>query len=416
MTEPSIGISSLLAAHRERCEAFIELLADDPNALGAMVSLRQRLGDELAGIVFDAASLQSEARKKLSPPGCPIRPLWVTGRSLQQATPWQVARLKGSWFGGSSVHDLCCGIGGDSVQLAGRGAVTAVDLDPLMAAMTAANLQNAGHCASTARAVCGDVTAMKRPAASAIHIDPDRRGNHGRHSEPNLFQPAWPLVSQMIRDTSAAVIKLAPASTIPDGGLPATEFHRCWISLSGSVREQSLLWGAALDRSTRHRGTSSAVVLRGDGTATWFDPGASVNRALSVDAIPTDRVPTMLVDPNSAIRAAGLTASFAEHYGLEFLNGPSGFLASRIDTEQLDSQARSLSATGAVQWWGACDDRKLRKEFRARNVYPETIKVRGTDHDPNVLVKKYRRCGDQPVTLWIGRHGKRVFAAITLRT
>jgi hypothetical protein len=33
--------------------------------------------------------------------------------------------------------------------------------------------------------------------------------------------------------------------------------------------------------------------------------------------------------------------------------------------------------------------------------------------DPAQLYKRYRACGEQPVTLWIGRDRSGVFAAIT---
>ena len=66
-----------------------------------------------------------------------------------------------------------------------------------------------------------------------------------------------------------------------------------------------------------------------------------------------------------------------------------------------------------VIWSGSCDDRKLRRELRQRDFHPAVIKVRGTDHNPEQLTRKYRKCGEQPVCLWIGRGKDRVVAAIT---
>ena len=72
-----------------------------------------------------------------------------------------------------------------------------------------------------------------------------------------------------------------------------------------------------------------------------------------------------------------------------------------------------MAVIGEVLWSGSCDDRKLRKELRRRGAYPAVIKVRGTDHDPAQLSKRYRKCGDQPVALWIGRTGSGAYAALT---
>jgi hypothetical protein len=201
-----------------------------------------------------------------------------------------------------------------------------------------------------------------------------------------------------------------PVTKVAEEGLPAAEFHRCWIALSGSVREQSLLWGSVIDRAGRVRGQRSAVVMRADESFCWFAPEEGIESATPRGCTQT---PLVLVDPSPAIRAAGLTEAFANQFELGLLSGPSGFLAAENDSALSHSSLESLGVIGTVRWWGSCDDRKLRKAFRAMGVFPQTIKVRGTDHDPALLVKRYRQCGDQPVTLWIGRHGSRVFAAIT---
>lgn len=421
MNGAAIGIVEVLTKHRVRCETVIERFCagDVSGAESELASLcrdvptqaTRRVAEFLQAIV----ALQPTAHAKLSCPDAidltrPHQVWWATEKSLQQATPWQVARVKAGWFGTDPVFDLCCGIGGDAIQLAARGAVTAVELDPLIAAMAGANLSRATSTGSHATVQCGDVTAVGLPRLPQIHLDPDRRGGQTRRSDPNRFEPAWDQVTRLIALSSAAVIKLAPASEVPSGDLPPTEFHRCWISLSGSVREQSLLWGMALQRANLARGEKSALVLRADGTSTRFAPDLV---AATTTAAIFAGTPAVLVDPNPAVRAARLTEGFANEYGLGLLGGPSGFLGGDEGLIDSVSSLRPLAVAAVVKWWGSCDDRKLRKTFRGLNVFPQTIKVRGTDHDPAVLVKRYRQCGDNPVTLWIGRQGKRAFAAIT---
>lgn len=212
----------------------------------------------------------------------------------------------------------------------------------------------------------------------------------------------------IIAKTGHVVVKLAPAAKIDDADVRGS--HRCWLALGGSVREQSLLCGAAVDLAGLQPDARSAVSLATDGSASWFTPNVDDLEPSGVDVC--DKPLTVLVDPDASIRAAGLTETFARKNSFKILGSPSGFLT--CDESALITPSISpLVVSGDVIWSGSCDDRKLRKELRSRGVYPAVIKVRGTDHDPAVLAKRYRKCGDEPVTLWIGRAGSGVFAAIT---
>lgn len=343
------------------------------------------------------AQLQKRAIEKFGPGS------WkVTRRSLQQATPWQVARLKASWFGNEMVYDLCCGIGGDALELARRGPLIAIDDDSELVACVRRNLTQVSG-VDSATASCADVCSVALPAGASIHIDPDRRTDQHRTVKPDRYRPDWNAVCRIVSTADAAIIKLAPAAEFD----PATigQLHRCWISLRRTVREQSVLVGKTIDRAGLMPGQRSAVSIRSDGTTIWFRP-----QAIDDAAIETVEQPMrLLIDPDPAIRAAGLTETFARDYDLRLLHQASGFLTA----DTVKPAVSEIAVASEVVWFGPCDDRKLRREFRTRDVFPETIKVRGTDHNPSVLTKRYRKCGQQPVTLWIGRAGKRVFAAIT---
>jgi hypothetical protein len=187
--------------------------------------------------------------------------------------------------------------------------------------------------------------------------------------------------------------------------------------LKGSVREQSLLGGDAIGLAAQDLSEStgqdlkirvghrSALAIREDETVRCY--AASFNESRTADRVSEPAI--YLVDPNEAIRAAGLTDSFALDHDLSTLGGAAGFLTS--DQQPRDS---GLAVIGRVIWKGGCDDRNLRRQLRARDVYPERIKVRGTDHDPATLAKRFRECGSQPVTLWIGRSGTKRFAALSV--
>ncbi len=433
MTGHLIGSAGILR-NRILCEQAIRAtIAGDQSASDLRTTIRQQVSSELAGFVITVADLQAKAARKLQAPDDTPRIWWVTEKSLQQSTPWQVARLKSMWFADETVFDLCCGHGGDARQLKQRGPVVAIDADPLVAELAAANLDldqvsllnanciqadhsDAGATSLTlphGQVICADVARVQLPQDSWISLDPDRRPSspangstqHGstRTIQPDHYQPDWQTVLQIIRRSAGASIKLAPAANPAVDQLP--EFHRCWISLSGSVREQTLLSGGTVTNSRLPVAGRSAAVVKSNGTAHWFiaEPDVIATRAPM-----TNKPLAWIVDPDAAIRAAGLTEAYAVKNQLSLLGRASGFL-----TGAAAPIKPNLAMSAEVIWSGSCDDRKLRRELRQRNFYPAVIKVRGTDHNPEQLTRKYRKCGEQPVCLWIGRGKDRVFAAIT---
>ena len=433
MTGRLIGPGSILR-NRDLCEQAIQTItANGKNAFALQATIRKQISPELAGFVTSVANLQTKARHKLQAPDEPPRIWWVTEKSLQQATPWQVARLKSKWFANRPVFDLCCGNGGDALQLKNRGPVVAVDSDPLVAELVAANLdvehvQNAADLPESQagtdprfkpevsqQVICSDVMDLHLPDNSWINIDPDRRPNPNktsrqplqtdarRVSNPDHYHPNWKSVTQLVLNSDGACIKLAPTAKPDDTRL--ADSHRCWISLSGSVREQTLLYGGVLANSELPASGRSAVAIKADGSAHWF----LASPELMIQGAQTAEKPqNWLVDPDAAIRAAGLTEAYATSEQLSVLGRASGFL-----TGQHRPKKEHLSICAEVVWSGSCDDRKLRRELRQRDFYPAVIKVRGTDHSPEQLTRKYRKCGNTPICLWIGRGKERVYAAFT---
>ena len=451
MTGHLIGPGSILG-NRNLCEQAIQAVtAGGKDAFELQGTIRTQISPELAGLITTVANLQTKAKLKLQAPDEPQRIWWGTEKSFQQATPWQVARLKSKWFANKPVFDLCCGNGGDALQLKNRGPVVAVDSDPLIAELVAANLgvehvdhhlgierdhgveldHGVEHGADsqepkaapdpspqpqmTHQVICDEVMDLQLPASSWINIDPDRRPNTKntntqplqagakRISNPDHYQPGWQSVVQLVLNSSGACIKLAPAAN-PDVTQLA-DSHRCWISLSGSVREQTLLCGGVLANSELPASGRSAVAIKSDGSSHWF---VATPEMVTQRAPITDKPQNWLVDPDAAIRAAGLTDAYAVSQQLSVLGRASGFL-----TGEKPPTPEKVSISAEVLWSGSCDDRKLRRELRQRNFYPEVIKVRGTDHSPEKLTRKYRKCGQIPICLWIGRGKERVYAAFT---
>lgn len=391
-------------------ETLIGELAAGSVSVAQTRRLHESLGEPWSSLVLSSAQWQKKANEKL---GNGL--WWTTDRALQQSTPWQVAKRKASWFDDTKIYDLCCGIGGDAVHLNGRAEVVAVDSDPSVCAMAKRNLANhAADCPN--EVVVSDVSDIVIPSNAWVHIDPDRRVGEKRTSTPDFYSPDWPTTTRIAKQSRGALIKLAPAAQLESPN--DTPFHRVWISLQGTVREQSLILGELVERfalqaveasseansEERFDGNRSALVIQRDESHCFFTGDADA--VITSVAKPLE----MMVDPDAAIRGAGLTGSFATAFGLSAIGGASGFLTgSCCDTDSLTG----LAICEEVIWSGSCDDRKLRRELRTRNLYPKRIKTRGAQQDPNKMEKKLRECGDEPITLWIGRSGKGHYAAFT---
>lgn len=394
------------ASDFRQCEDALRLAIDgDVNDAKLKTQLRSMVGTRLAAMVMATADLQSKARAKL---GAGL--WWCSERSLSQSTPYPVADLKATWIQSSVVFDLCSGIGRDTISIANQAtlktaSITSVDLDPTTIAMATENLRLHSQIRPSPVCFrCQDVGTIAIPPEAAVHIDPDRRQESGRKTRPEDYSPAWDVVEQIIARCDATTAKLAPAAEIED----QSERHRLWISWAGSVREQTLLAKQALVHASNSLGGRlgesgrTAVILRPSGGVAVFS-----GEFTAPSGRRTEQPRKYLADPDPAIRAAGLTESFAEQSDYQLLGGPSGFLTGDV---QLDAD---LAVCEPVIWSGSCDDRKLRKTLRSLNCFPWRVKTRGVQQNPNVLEKRYRECGEQPVTLWIGRATRRQFAVLT---
>lgn len=336
--------------------------------------------------------------------------------SAMQSTTAPVAKLKASWLGGIDAVDVCCGIGGDAIELAKRGRVSLVDNDPAMviAAMTNAGVEE-GHVADAADFIM-DGPGKQRD--QAVHIDPDRRQNQSRHTDADYYCPDWTQTIQIAKQFESAIIKIAPAADINDD----PNHHRAWISLSGSVREQTVLVGGAIERA---RLSDGAKLSDGKRSAWRLMKSGSVH---SFEASPdgpspawADQPSQWLIDPDRAVRAAGLTEAFAARFEMNPVGGPAGFLTATSDAvDRFFNDFGSIAVAAPVWWHGSVDDRKLRKVLRKNHWSVEVVKQRGgggsgggSVADPAVLQKRYQSAGDQPVMLWIASVGKRRYAAIT---
>lgn len=407
-----------------------KLAHKQPIQASEIINLRRRWGNDRAAVLVECASVLKSAREKLGSE-CVL----ANDRALQQATHWQIAAYKAKHYqAGSPIADVCCGIGGDAIALAGRGKLIAIDRDPTMCIMAAHNLSNAaGLNSAVTGQTAGDwMHALGDRAADIwLHIDPDRRPQGKRVSAPDFCDPPADHIANWMRASRGGAIKLAPAASLPE---PWTGVKcREWISHMGVCRQQ-VAW---FDNTQKQTGltTTKATMIDRDGLAHSFTIPHSPS---SDDATITlaDQPLSYLFDIDPAVRAAGLSAALSKTLGLACIDGPAGFFTSeQPPSQQLPSQylhnhksssgpfeqanltSLALLSTFKVFWRGKFDLKKLRREIEQCSPTSLEIKVRGISLKPeNIrpqLLPKKRKSNrpNQEITLLLGTK----FAALAHR-
>jgi len=340
-----------------------------------------RLGAELRAaypveLVVDALAqhgLRLRARAKFSR----ALDMYFTRPGLEQASAEVTARHRDARYAGVAlVADLCCGIGGDLVALAGGRAVLAVDRDPLHLRMARANAAVYGVAAGVT-AARADVREADLRGADGVFIDPARRAGGRRlragESEPPL---AWCL--GLAGSIARVGIKAAP-------GLPRDAVPPGWelefIAVGRDLKE-AVAWSPALATAA-----TRATVLPGGHTLT---PGAG-------EPVPVRPPGAFLLDPSPAVTRAGLVADLARLAGAWKIDERIAFLSA--DTAVRTPFARTLRVIDSAPW----DQRRLPAKLRALDIGAADIRRRGLAGDVAGLHRRLRLSGSRQATVVMTR-------------
>jgi protein-L-isoaspartate O-methyltransferase len=222
----------------------------DQNTLPILSTLRRTFAPPQAGALLALARLRQQARDKFPA----ADQLFFTGEALEQATAWPVAQHRAEWFEQSAPHgpllDLGCGIGGDTIALAQRRPVIAIERDPLRWRFAQANLAVLGltHQVTLIQADWTELLQQGTlPPASAAFADPSRRVNEKRVFSLHQIQPPLAVLLQLLPRTPALGVKVMPG--VADVELPpncGVEF----VSHAGVCKE-AILWFGPLARQRR---------------------------------------------------------------------------------------------------------------------------------------------------------------------
>ncbi len=328
--------------------------------------------------------------------------MWFTRSGLEQAAPEVTsAHAAARYRGAEQIADLCTGIGGNLVMLAGAAPTVAVDADPVHLAMAGLNAGVYGR--DGVVLVRSDVRDFAVPAGAAVFVDPARRagqrgaGQRGagqRRLAAGHSSPPLGFCLSLAVGGAAVGVKVAPgipAELVPDGW--EAEFISSGRQLGGAM-----LWSPALFTVPR-RATLLPTGLTG---------------GLTLVAVPGPAVPVAMpgryvIDPDPAVTRAGLVEDLARSLSpLEpwKIDSRIGFLS--CDRAVRTAFGRTLLVEESLPW----SLKRVRSAVRAAGAGSVDIRKRGSAVDVDELHRRLDLSGDRRLTLVLTRAAGRPWALV----
>ena len=405
----------------EALAAADELYPLGSDTLGAVTSLRSHgFSPEEPAQIISLAQARTRARTKF---GERARTLMLTQEAAEQATRPVIAHYRAQRLRpvAGTVADLGCGIASDSaVYAAQRGAVVAVELDPLTASFAAKNLefcpQARVHSGDVTDYVHGELLDNAGEPVGIVWMDPARRELRGakkaqteRLFDPEAFSPPFSFVLNLARTGVPMGVKLGPG--FPHEGIPSPEdiasdanpnprVEAEWIQSEGSLAEL-VLWFNALAQEGVARTATSVRELPAEDTPNEDPDGDSSETSALLppyeavsfrspltaeEAEQSVEVPVSLpqpgeylLEPAPAIVRSHLVAEFAQSIGAHLLDEHLAYLCS---AEPVDHQ---LVACYEVLEEIPLQEKQLKRWVREQGFTALTIKKRGVDIVPEQL-------------------------------
>lgn len=317
--------------------------------------------------------------------------MWFTRAGLEQATAEAVATRRATRLtevlsrSGTGtprrrapvVADLCCGIGGDLVQLARGLRTVAVDRDADHLAMAGLNAAVYGP-TFPPELIDADVTQIDLAHVDAVFIDPARR-RASRRLPTGASDPPLDWCLGLADAGPAVVIKAAPG--LDRGAVPPGWEMEC-VSLAGAMKEVTL-WSPKLAGTPRR-----ATVLTGPGAPDESDSAELVGEG-SATARTAAAPGAYVFDPDPAVTRAGLV----------------GLLADDLDGWPLDARGAMLSGpeprrtpfarTLRVLQAVPARERVIRSALKELDIGAVDIRRRGSGPDIERLRRAWRPAGNR---------------------
>jgi hypothetical protein len=364
------------------------VLAAAERAAGPSLRVGEALRREFPGDLVAAALAQLELRTRAAGKFADPSALLFTRAGLEQASTAAVAAHRAQRFSPyDRVADLCTGIGGDLLALAGVGPrVLAVDRDPVHLLLAAHNAAAVGL-GDRVETWLGDVENADLSGVLAAFVDPARRSDGRRlrsaDGSPSL---AW---CTALADRIPVGVKAAPGidhAQVPSG------WELEFVAEDGDLKEAAL-WSPGLATATRR-----ATVIDRSGVHTMI--GTAAPPADVAEPGP------YVLDPSPAVTRAGLVAELAAELDAWQIDPMIAFLCASAPTPT--PYGRWLQVEASMPW----NLRALATTLAAADVGAVDLRRRGLAGDVEEIRKRLRLNGSRRVTVLMTRVGDKPWALV----
>jgi hypothetical protein len=327
--------------------------------------------------LLEQRKLRAKAlRKRPEAPGMLFTPLGLEQMTHHELAAYKASRLPASL---SSLADLCCGLGGDSLPVPAHIRVLGVDRSrgTLLAYRHNVSLLR------SAAAVEADVTCAAVRAEAAC-IDPARRaaGRSGRWQEDDL-SPGWGELEKLISRYGNMAVKLGPGTAFPEFLEP---YEWEYLGLRDECLE-AVVWTGSLGRP----GMVRAVEL----------PGGAFVEALRADVPDSFGEPAppggFLFEPVKSVVRAHLFGVVAARHGLWPIDARIAYLSGNQPVR--DPLLKAYRIERELPF----DPKAIREFLRKEDVGRLEIKKRGLNLIPEEFRAGLRLAGPNSGTLFFTR-------------
>jgi THUMP domain-like len=389
---PAVLLSPL---GREALTRAAAMLGDvSGSELAVAAALRREYPASLAAAAVAQHELRLAAREKFSR----AMEMLFTRAGYEQSSSETIARHRAARFGGARrVADLCCGIGGDLVALAGAPespeprspeprspeprspeTVLAVDRDEIHARLA---IHNAGvyGAAERVRGCVADVRDIALDGIDAVFIDPARRAGT-RRFPAGVSQPPLDWCLALAGRVPAVCVKAAP-------GLPAELIPAGWEAefvADGRDLKEAVLWSPAFATAARR-----ATILTGQAGDTLT--------AVPGDPVDVSEPGEYLLDPSPAVTRAGLVEDLARLLGARKIDPRIAFLTA--DRAVVTPFARTLRVAESAPW----NEKRFAARLRDLGVGAADIRRRGLAGDVDQIRRRLKLSGPHRATVVLTR-------------